>query len=386
METITIVGAGVAGMTAAISLAEAGARVVLFDTREAPGGRARSLDGPYRANLGPHVLYKDGAMFAWLGERALLPPIAGVPLTGLRLRWGGELHRTPPLSLIPSTLKLRGHRAPVGESFRAWAAGHTDERTAALLSSAAGVFSFYHDPGSLSAAFVWERTVRTLLTPPPAARYPRGGWQALVDLLDTRVGELGVERRYGERVTELSGITIVATEPGDAARLLGEPFDVMSGHTVCVDLAVRQRRGDPFVVSDLDECGWIERFTAPDPSLAPEGEELIQAQMPVRPGESTDAAEARMNGLLDVALPDRAARTTWRRRLVMDGRTGALDLPGSTWRSRPAVARGDGVFLAGDWTAAPGLLSEVAWASAVEASRAALELARAPRPSLRRAA
>ena len=68
----------------------------------------------------------------------------------------------------------------------------------------------------------------------------------------------------------------------------------------------------------------------------------------------------------------------------MDGRTGALDLPGTTWRDRPAVARGDGVFLAGDWTAAPGLLSEVAWASAVEASRAALEAA--ARPSLRRVA
>ena len=192
METITIVGAGVAGMTAAISLAEAGAPVVLFDARSAPGGRARSLDGPYRANLGPHVLYKDGAMFRWLAERALLPPIAGVPLTGLRLRWGGELHRTPPLGLIPAILKLRGRRAPADESFRAWAARHTDERTAALLSSAAGVFAFHHDPGALSAAFVWERTVRTLLTPPPAARYPRGGWQALVDMLDARVAQLGV--------------------------------------------------------------------------------------------------------------------------------------------------------------------------------------------------
>ena len=222
METITIVGAGVAGMTAAISLAEAGAPVVLFDARSAPGGRARSLDGPYRANLGPHVLYRDGAMFRWLAERALLPPIAGVPLTGLRLRWGGELHRTPPLGLIPAILKLRGRRAPVEESFRAWAARHTDERTAELLSSAAGVFAFHHDPGALSAAFVWERTVRTLLTPPPAARYPRGGWQALVDNLDARVAQLGVQRRYGERVEALAGITIVATEPGDAGRLLGE--------------------------------------------------------------------------------------------------------------------------------------------------------------------
>ena len=53
----------------------------------------------------------------------------------------------------------------------------------------------------------------------------------------------------------------------------------------------------------------------------------------------------------------------------MDGRTGALDLPGTTWRDRPAVDRGEGVYLAGDCVAAPGLLSEVAWASGVEAGR-----------------
>ena len=56
----------------------------------------------------------------------------------------------------------------------------------------------------------------------------------------------------------------------------------------------------------------------------------------------------------------------------MDARSGALDLPGTTWRERPAVDRGDGVFLAGDMVAAPGLLSEVSWASAIEASRLAL--------------
>ena len=47
----------------------------------------------------------------------------------------------------------------------------------------------------------------------------------------------------------------------------------------------------------------------------------------------------------------------------MEGRTGPLDHPGKTWRDRPAVDRGDGVFLAGDMVAAPGLLSEVSWAS-----------------------
>jgi phytoene dehydrogenase-like protein len=324
-------------------------------------------------------------MWRWLKERGLLPPVSGVPLTGLRLRFGGELHRTPPLALIPAVLRLRGRRAPVEESFRAWAAQHSDERTAELLSAAAGVFSFHHDPGSLSAAFVWERTVRTLLSPPPAARYVRGGWGRLVDALHARAVEAGVEVRLGERVTSLDGgVVIVAVEPPDARAVVADDsLRVPSGHTVCVDVAFRHRRGDPFIVSDLDECGWVERYTAADPTLAPAAEELVQAQMPVRPGERPEDTEARLNALLEAALPDLAARTTWRRRLVMEGRTGALDLPGTTWRDRPAIDRGDGVLIAGDWTAAPGLLSEVAWASAVEASRRALELAGAARPSLR---
>ncbi|MGW7790566.1 hypothetical protein ACWGKX_24110, partial [Streptomyces tricolor] len=50
-----------------------------------------------------------------------------------------------------------------------------------------------------------------------------------------------------------------------------------------------------------------------------------------------------------------------------DGRTGAVDLPGRSWRDRPAVDRGDGVYLAGDQVAAPGVLAEVSFNSAVTA-------------------
>ncbi|MGC1851745.1 MAG: hypothetical protein WA687_04820, partial [Solirubrobacterales bacterium] len=53
-------------------------------------------------------------------------------------------------------------------------------------------------------------------------------------------------------------------------------------------------------------------------------------------------------------------------------RTGPLDRPGTSWRDRPAIDRGDGVYLAGDMVAAPGLLSEVSWASAVEAAELAV--------------
>jgi phytoene dehydrogenase-like protein len=178
----------------------------------------------------------------------------------------------------------------------------------------------------------------------------------------------------------------VAIELRDARRLLGDDsLEWTSGNTVCIDLGLRSRRGDPFIVSDLDEGGWVERFTAPDPSLAPEGEELIQAQMPVRPDEEVDAAAARLERLLDLSLPERTERATWRRRQVMNGCTGALDMPGQTWRDRPAIDRGDGVFLAGDMVAKPGLLSEVAWASGVAAAEGALALA-GRKPPLRSAA
>jgi hypothetical protein len=56
----------------------------------------------------------------------------------------------------------------------------------------------------------------------------------------------------------------------------------------------------------------------------------------------------------------------------LDGRSGALDLPGTTWRDRPAIDGGDGVLLCGDQVAAPGCLSEVSFASAIEAGTLAI--------------
>jgi phytoene dehydrogenase-like protein len=386
--TITVVGGGLAGLTAAIACAEGGARVRLLEAHEALGGRARSAAGPYKANLGPHVIYKDGRFWDWLAERDLLPPYAGPPLSGIRFRWQGNARRTPPLGTVPSVLRLRGRKAPVDVDFRSWVAAHSDERTAEMLSAAAGVYTFHHDPGELSAAFVWNHSVRVLLSPPPTARYLLGGWSALVDSLERRLRRLGVEIETGHRVEALPDTpTIVATELERARALLGDDsLEWPAGNTVCLDLGLTHRRGDPFVVSDLDEAGWVERFSAPDPSLAPKGEELVQAQMPIQPGEDAEQTAGRLVRLLDASLPDWRERETWRRQQVMTARTGPLDYPGKDWRDRPAVNRGDGVFLAGDMVAAPGLLSEVSWASAIEASGLALEAAQRTRPQLRRVA
>lgn len=385
MERVTVVGGGLGGLTAAIGCAEGGARVRLLEAHRELGGRARSSDGPYKANFGPHALYKDGPLVEWLRERDLLPPVAGTPLAPVRLRWQGSLRRMPPLGAVPAVLRLRGRKAPVDRDFRGWAREHTDDRVAAMLSSAAGVYTFHHDPGELSAAFVWERTVRVLLTPSLPACFPIGGWSALIARLEQRAIDLGVEVETEHQVEALpEPPAIVATELGQARQLLGDSsLSWLSGRTVCIDLGLTRRRGDPYVVSDHDEAGWAERYTTQDRSLAPQGEDLVQAQMPIKPGESPDQAALRLERLLDASFTGWRDRLTWKRRQVMEARSGALDLPGKTWRDRPAVDRGNGVFLVGDMVAAPGLLAETAWASAVQASELALTAAGAMQPTLK---
>jgi len=370
---ITVVGGGLAGLVAAISCAEGGARVRLLEAHRMLGGRARTTDGSFRANLGPHVVYDDGPMWTWLAERGLAGDEPRSPVRGIRFRFGDELRRTPPAALL-RVVKLAPHEAPIDRDFRSWVAGHCGPATADVAAMAAGVFTFDADPGRLSAAFVWERLVRVLTQIRPKPRYMIGGWGSLVDGLARRARHLGVRIETGHHVASLpSGPVIVATDLAAARRLLSDDTLTWNGaRTALLDLGLVAQRGDPFVVSDLDAAGWVERFTAPDPSLAPAGHSLLQAQMGLCPGESLDSGVARIERLLDLAYVDWRTREVWRRRSVVDGKSGALDLPGTSWRDRPAIARGDGVFLAGDMVAAPGLLSEVAFNSALEASVLAL--------------
>jgi hypothetical protein len=375
MDDITVVGGGLAGLVASIACAEAGAPVRLVEAHAQLGGRARSTAGDYTANYGPHVLYSDGPVWDFLADRGILPPFANPPMKGFRLRHDGELRRTPPLALLRPLLQ-RKTTAPVDVSFRDWATDRWGSESAALLSSAAGVFSFDADPGCLSAAFVWERLMR-VTTVPPAARYVIGGWTAIVDSLEAHARSLGVTIETGTVVdTAPAAPVIVATELAAARRLLGDETLRWEGaRTALLDIGLRARRGDPFLVSDLDECGWVENYSLPDKTLAPEGHSLLQAQMGLREDETLEEGVVRIEAFLDVGYTGWRGRETWRRRAVIDGRSGALDLPGTTWRDRPAIDRGDGVFLAGDMVAAPGLLGEVSVTSAVTAARLAVAYA-----------
>lgn len=229
------------------------------------------------------------------------------------------------------------------------------------------------DPGRLSAEFVFERLLR-VTTPkfPPVTRYPVGGWAAVIARMERNAPAKGVRIETNSRVDKLpeNGPVIVATSLEAARGLLeDETSRWESGRAALLDIGVRQGPRDPFAVFDFDEGAMVECFTSQDPTLASQGHDLFQSEIPSRSNESKADAIGRLESLLDLAMPGWRGRVTWRREQTASHRTGALDLPGQTWRGRPPIDRSNGRYLIGDCVAAPGLLAEVSINSALIASR-----------------
>src|SRR5438552_5575422 len=63
-EQYIVVGGGIAGLTAAVALAQKGCAVAVYDQSKHFGGRAATQhqDG-FSLNLGPHALYRNGPFY-----------------------------------------------------------------------------------------------------------------------------------------------------------------------------------------------------------------------------------------------------------------------------------------------------------------------------------
>ncbi|WP_069160399.1 NAD(P)-binding protein [Nocardia altamirensis] len=373
---ITVIGGGLAGLTAAIAAAEAGATVQVYEAHQTLGGRGRATAAPYVVHEGAHVFYADGPHYQWLKQHGFVADLGWPGLggwAGLGFRAGGRLRKLPPLGMVRA--QLRGRlTAPVDADFRSWATSKWGEATAEQLANAISVVTYDADTGRLSAAFVWDLVRRVFGVNVPAVRWVRGGWQRVITDMATRATELGVVIETGSRVDELpaKGQVIIATDLNAARNLLGDnSLSWTSGHAALLDLAVRSSRRDRTLVFDLDEGGFHESYTMQGNTIAPQGESLYQLQMPIRTGESTAHAHIRLERFADIVVPGRRDRTTFQRTATAKGRTGALDLPGQTWRDRPAIDRGHGIYLVGDMVAAPGMRGEISINSALHAVRAA---------------
>ncbi|MDT7580695.1 MAG: hypothetical protein QOK35_1959, partial [Pseudonocardiales bacterium] len=220
MTRVTIVGAGLAGLTAAIACAEAGAEVVVHEAHATVGGRARTTEPPWLFHEGPHVFYADGPHWRWLVERDLVGRAATLSLAdlrGVRIHRDGRLRRTLPAGVL-AMVAHRRRRAPVDRDFFSWAASLHGEVTARAVANALGVVTYDADPGRLSAAFAWDLLLRVTAPRAPAVRWVAGGWPAVIDRMLARARDLGVVVATSSRVDALPEPPVIVATQLESAR------------------------------------------------------------------------------------------------------------------------------------------------------------------------
>lgn len=368
---LNVVGGGLTGLVAATEAAELGWRVTVHEARSTLGGRAATLDAPYRANRGPHALYTDGPLWAWLSKRNLTPTVMA-PSGQTLFHFLGRLEPRP--AALFQALAALPDLAPVEESYRCWLRRHIeDEQLVEAVVGLGFVVTLDHDPGRLSAAFVHERLRRG----GQHVRYVEGGWARMIGQLARHAIELGVDIQTGIRVETLGdGPTVVATQLAAARALTADRSLTWPGtRTALVDLGLGPGAClDWFNIFDVDQRIYAARYSAIDPSLAPPGHHLIQVGAALSRDEPFEAAIKRVYRLLDISTAGWSDHVEWKRMYELSDQTGAIDLPGTSWHDRPAAVRSPTLVVASDQSAAPGLFSEVAHHAAREGILALTEL------------
>jgi phytoene dehydrogenase-like protein len=419
--TVVVVGAGLAGLTAASTAAEAGAHVTVLEAREHAGGRARTItvDG-FHLNQGAHALYRGGPAWATLAELGITPRGTTPDAShALGLRADGTLGALPTSATSILRSQLVGWRTKLelarvlsrpagltrtvrdGQSMQTWIDSRTHDADARALLAMLGRVTTYC--GELDALDARAGVAQLRQAIQHGVVYLDGGWQQLVDELQEAARARGVELRAGAKadMIETRGDAfVVRTAHGDVhadavVHAAGGPKDVATllhgASAVVDDWAARERpvyastldvalralpEADERVVFGLDEPLYFSVHTPAARLVDGPGEvaHLIwNGEHDGADGSTDQGPRARLEALLDRVQPgwrDQVVDARFGRRLEV---THGRPLPGSGFAGRPPVTVPDvpGLFVAGDWVGDRGLLSDAAFASGRAAGSAA---------------
>jgi squalene-associated FAD-dependent desaturase len=243
---VAVVGGGLAGIAAALELADNGAGVTLFESRSRLGGATYSVQrNDYWIDNGQHVLLRCctayRGLLARLGVGHLVPiqPRLRIPI----LREGKPpafLHRAPlpaPLHLVPTLLRYalldRGERA--GALRAAVALRKLDPAEPSLDERTFGDWLRDHGQSEAALAELWDLiTVPTLNLPAGEASLAlatfvfRTGMLDAADASDIGVPTVPLQQLHGDAAT-------TALEARGARIVLGAPARTVEATRVVVD-------------------------------------------------------------------------------------------------------------------------------------------------------
>ena len=385
---VVVIGGGLAGLTAAAVVAEAGRSVVVVEQLGEVGGAARSTitDG-FTFNRGPHALTAGGPAVRIL--QALGVTISGgKPPFDARLVFADRAEIAPAgaVSLLRTKAlsprekvevgKLFGHIPKLNASGYAttstsdWVAGAVrSTRVSELVHSLVRLATYSHAPDRLSADLAILKLQAALRG--DGVIYVDGGWQSLVDQLRARSGVRIVTGEGLHELPDAPAVIVAVGGPAGAADLLSTSFDVGPAATVsCLDLGLRRRPTHDLVIGGDVPFYFSNHSAVAD--LAPRGSWHAAVVQYMGESDEPDAAAieafARLAGVRDDDV-------VVRRRLHQ--MTASTSIPTATrgglvGRSGIADSGHDNVFLAGDWIGPVGHLSDASVASGQAAANAAL--------------
>ncbi len=419
---LAVVGAGLAGLTAAALVAEHGQRVAVFERSDAIGGRAVThiKDGFY-LNLGPHAWYTGGPGTKILARLGVAIPGRTPQPRGAFAVYGDRLHTLPIgfVSLLTTDLlglhgKLEAARLLASltrldtevfshQTIGDWLEEHvTNARTRDVVNMFIRVAAYANAPHLLSAdaaLYSFQLALRDNV------QYLDGGWQSLVDAVAAAARARGVQIVRGAPVAEVlhdrvvTGVrledgetvraeSVILTVPPTSARQLVphlDPavtgrWDGVAAKAACLDLGLA-RLPNPVntVAFGVDRPLYYSVHSA-TAALAREGNALVQVAKYLDPSEPPDApaTERELEGFLDLVQPG------WRNEVLVRRYLPAMTVS----HAIPSVTRGGlrgrtpvevrelrGLYLAGDWVGGQGTLANASVASAAYAAH--LVLARA---------
>lgn len=419
---VIVIGAGVAGLTAATLAAKGGAQTVLLEQSGLAGGRARSttLSHGHVLNIGPHALYNGG------GGRAVLqslgvdidgatPPTSGLALVDgtlaplpttpggfVRAGWLGVRGRTQTAVAITKILRSGDPIGLAAVPFGTWIDDTVSDPAARALLAASMRVATYNADESMSA----EAAIRQIrLAFRPGVTYVHGGWQQLVDGLGRASRAAGVQVITGagrarpqrsasgwvvpgrEQAWTAPTVVLALGSPAAVAEAVGPSLvpsircqmqELRPVRAAVLDLALDHLpvSGRTFVLG-VDQPVYLSVHSA-TADLAPAGGAVVHLARYLGQ-EPASAHRSQLEQLMDLVQPGWGDHVVKARFLpdiavthdVVPAATGGL-------AGRVDVKQGDGLFLAGDWVGPQGLLADASILSAAAAARGALQVASVP--------